>query len=62
MGDPGVAKSQLLTYVSELSPRGKFASGGGVSGAGLTAAAVRDTFADGGSLWKQEYCHYPIED
>jgi len=47
MGDPGVAKSQLLTYVSELSPRGKFASGGGVSGAGLTAAAVRDTFADG---------------
>ena len=47
MGDPGVAKSQLLTYVSELSPRGKFASGVGVSGAGLTAAAVRDTFADG---------------
>ena len=47
MGDPGVAKSQLLTYVSELSPRGKFATGGGVSGAGLTAAAVRDTFADG---------------
>ena len=47
MGDPGDAKSQLLTYVSELSPRGKFASGGGVSGAGLTAAAVRDTFADG---------------
>jgi replicative DNA helicase Mcm len=47
MGDPGVAKSQLLTYVSELSPRGKFASGGGVSGAGLTAAAVRDTFAEG---------------
>ena len=47
MGDPGVAKSQFLTYVSELSPRGKFASGGGVSGAGLTAAAVRDTFADG---------------
>ena len=47
MGDPGVAKSQLLTYVSALSPRGKFASGGGVSGAGLTAAAVRDTFADG---------------
>ena len=47
MGDPGVAKSQLLNYVSELSPRGKFASGGGVSGAGLTAAAVRDTFAEG---------------
>ena len=47
MGDPGVAKSQVRTYVSELSPRGKFASGGGVSGAGLTAAAVKDSFADG---------------
>jgi replicative DNA helicase Mcm len=47
MGDPGVAKSQLLTYVSELSPRGKFATGGGVSSAGLTAAAVKDSFADG---------------
>tara|TARA_B100001175_G_scaffold317799_1_gene336550 strand:+ start:2478 stop:4637 length:2160 start_codon:yes stop_codon:yes gene_type:complete len=47
MGDPGVAKSQLLTYMSNLSPRGKFATGGGVSGAGLTAAAVRDAFGDG---------------
>ena len=40
MGDPGVAKSQLLTYVSALSPRGKFASGGGVSGAGLTLSLI----------------------
>ena len=47
MGDPGVAKSQLLDYMSKLSPRGKLASGGGVSGAGLTAAAVRDAFGDG---------------
>ena len=29
MGDPGVAKSQLLNYMSKLSPRGMFASGGG---------------------------------
>tara|TARA_B100000902_G_scaffold50925_2_gene57654 strand:+ start:5038 stop:7188 length:2151 start_codon:yes stop_codon:yes gene_type:complete len=48
MGDPGVAKSQLLNYMSKLSPRGMFASGGGVSGAGLTAAAVRDDFGGGG--------------
>ena len=48
MGDPGVAKSQLLTYMSKLSPRGMFATGGGVSGAGLTAAAVRDDFGGGG--------------
>ncbi|MEE3269781.1 MAG: minichromosome maintenance protein MCM [Candidatus Thermoplasmatota archaeon] len=47
MGDPGVAKSQVLTYMSKISPRGKLASGGGVSGAGLTAAAVRDAFGDG---------------
>jgi replicative DNA helicase Mcm len=47
MGDPGVAKSQVLNYMSKLSPRGKLASGGGVSGAGLTAAAVRDAFGDG---------------
>ena len=47
MGDPGVAKSQLLSFISELSPRGRFATGGGVSGAGLTAAAVRDAFGDG---------------
>ena len=48
MGDPGVAKSQLLNYMSKLSPRGMFATGGGVSGAGLTAAAVRDEFSGGG--------------
>ena len=47
MGDPGVAKSQLLGYMSNISPRGKFASGGGTSGAGLTAAAIRDSFGDG---------------
>ena len=48
MGDPGVAKSQLLIYMSKLSPRGMYATGGGVSGAGLTAAAVRDDFSGGG--------------
>jgi replicative DNA helicase Mcm len=47
MGDPGVAKSQLLTYMSQISPRGKYGSGGGISGAGLTAAAVKDAFNDG---------------
>jgi replicative DNA helicase Mcm len=33
--------------MSQISPRGKYASGGGISGAGLTAAAVRDAFNDG---------------
>lgn len=47
MGDPGVAKSQLLSYMSKLSPRGRFTSGQSASAAGLTAAAVQDPSADG---------------
>ncbi len=47
MGDPGVAKSQLLRYMSSLAPRGIYASGKSASAAGLTAAAVRDDFGDG---------------
>lgn len=47
MGDPGVAKSQLLRYMSMLAPRGIYASGKSASAAGLTAAAVRDDFGDG---------------
>jgi DNA replication licensing factor MCM7 len=42
MGDPGVAKSQLLKYISNISPRGVYTSGKGSSGVGLTAAVVRD--------------------
>ncbi|MEC7704243.1 MAG: minichromosome maintenance protein MCM [Candidatus Thermoplasmatota archaeon] len=47
LGDPGVAKSQLLSYMHLISPRGRFTSGGGTSAAGLTAAAVKDSFQDG---------------
>ena len=47
MGDPGVAKSQLLHYMSTISPRGRFTSGQSASAAGLTAAAVQDAAADG---------------
>jgi len=35
VGDPGVAKSQLLRYMGDLAPRGIFASGKSASGAGL---------------------------
>ncbi len=42
IGDPGLAKSQLLLYVSRTAPRGVYASGKGTTSAGLTAAAVRD--------------------
>jgi len=47
MGDPGVAKSQLLAYMGKISPRGRFTSGMSASAAGLTAAAVQDSNADG---------------
>ena len=35
IGDPGVAKSQILRYMSGLSPRGIYASGKSASAAGL---------------------------
>ncbi len=47
VGDPGLAKSQLLRYMSELAPRGIYASGKSSSAAGLTAAAVKDEFGEG---------------
>ena len=35
VGDPGVAKSQLISYMSNLAPRGIYASGKSASAAGL---------------------------
>ena len=47
VGDPGIAKSQLLRYISKLSPRGIYTSGKSSTSAGLTATAVKDELGDG---------------
>ncbi|MBU0466209.1 MAG: minichromosome maintenance protein MCM [Nanoarchaeota archaeon] len=50
VGDPGVAKSVLLKYVSTIAPKGRYVSGKAATAAGLTAAVVKDEFLRGWSL------------
>ena len=50
IGDPGSGKSQILKRIGKVAPKGRFISGKGVSGAGLTAAVVRDEFLQGWAL------------
>ena len=50
VGDPGCGKSQLLKRAVKVAPKARYATGMGVSGAGLTAAVVKDEFLGGWSL------------
>ena len=45
-----VHNSQLLKRISKVAPKARFISGKGVSGAGITAAVVKDEFLGGWSL------------
>ena len=50
VGDPGVAKSVMLKFISIIAPKGRYISGRSVTGAGLTATVVKDEFLRGWSL------------
>ncbi|MEW6063305.1 MAG: minichromosome maintenance protein MCM [Nanoarchaeota archaeon] len=50
VGDPGAAKSSLLSSVAKIAPKGRFVSGKGASAAGLTATVVKDEFLRGWAL------------
>lgn len=50
IGDPGVAKSVILTFMANISPKGRYVVGKSASGTGLTASVVRDEYLKGWSL------------
>lgn len=47
IGEPGVAKSRLLQYITKIAPKSIYVAGKSTTGAGLTVTAERDEFAEG---------------
>ncbi len=52
VGDPGLAKTQLISSAVNMAPRGLLTSGSSSTAAGLTVAAVKDEFSEG--AWSLE--------
>ncbi len=50
VGDPGVAKSQLLKFIGSTAPKGRYVAGKSASAAGITATVVKDEYLRGWSL------------
>jgi replicative DNA helicase Mcm len=50
VGDPGVAKSVTLKFISNMAPRGRYIVGRATTGAGITATVVKDEFLKGWAL------------
>jgi replicative DNA helicase Mcm len=55
VGDAGLSKSVMLKFISSLMPRGRYVSGRGASGVGITASVVRSELTseytlEGGAL------------
>ncbi len=65
IGDPGVAKSQMLRYMSRLAPRGIYASGKSSSAAGLCVAPETMIMVDGTPTrigdFVESHIHSPVE-
>jgi replicative DNA helicase Mcm len=50
VGDPGVAKSVMLSFIASVAPKARYVSGKSSTGVGLTAAVVKDDLLKGWSL------------
>jgi len=50
IGDPGVAKSMALKFISDIAPKGRYIVGKAATGAGITATVVKDEFLKGWAL------------